>query len=60
MLLEEMKWVIRIAVAVFFSFVFLGAIQYFFPFNIWLSAALAIIGALFIALREAFDFVKKG
>jgi hypothetical protein len=60
MLLEEMKWVIRIVVALFFSFVFFGAIQYFFPFNIWLSAALALVGGLFIALREAFDFVKKG
>jgi len=28
MLLEEMKWVIRIVVALFFSFVFFGAIQY--------------------------------
>ena len=39
---------------------FFGAIQYFFPFSIWLSAILAIVGALFIALRETFDFVKKG
>jgi hypothetical protein len=60
MLLEEMKWVIRIVVALFFGLVFFGAIQYFFPFNIWLSAALALVGGLFIALREAFDFVKKG
>ncbi len=55
-----MKWVIRIVVAAFFGFVFFGAIQYFFPFNVWLSAILALGGAVLIALRETFDFVKKG
>jgi hypothetical protein len=55
-----MKWVIRIVAALFFYFVFFGAIQHYLPhLDTWISVVLAIAGAAFTALLATFDFVKK-
>jgi hypothetical protein len=52
-----MKWVIRIVVALYFGFVFLGTIQHYF--DVWVSVVLAVFGGLFAALIATLDVLKK-
>jgi hypothetical protein len=54
-----MKWVIRVVVALFFGFVFFGAIQHYFQLNFWFSIILAMGGASFSALGAALDLQKR-
>jgi hypothetical protein len=55
-----MKWVIRIVVALFFCFVFFGAIQHYLPhLEAWISVVLAVIGAVFTTLLASLEFLKK-
>jgi hypothetical protein len=54
-----MQWVIRAAVALFFCFVFFGAIQHYLELDRWMSTVLSVILAVFTTLVATFDFVKK-
>jgi hypothetical protein len=54
-----MKWVIRIVIALFFCFVFFGAIQHYSKLAGLSSAFLAVVLAIFATLAATLDFTKK-
>lgn len=54
-----MKWVLRFVVALFFVFVFFGAIQHYLQLDRWMSVLLSVLLAVFTTLVATFDFVKK-